>query len=317
MDSVRALAEEMAEKGYPKQHASQPAKVKKDESFLPPDIANPEKPKKFGKRIGKALSGIRNNVGSMAPSLSTGGRGSAMAAPPTNSASPINDGNPVSPEMDSSSHSNMEQMLKNTVGQSTKVEAKGINSSETVMTQLPDLLNRHNDGCEIIPGQSLKVFNGPYRSGKTYNGIRVFSARQHASSEAFLLENFHAVDSFADVLQNLCGVYQLKLSSIAIFHDPTGGTIAFNANKALHFNIRFFHALHYNKPESTRECYSYWFTTVAHEMAHHLVSGHNKEHGFYTESYVTLYLPKLVLFLTQLETKPVADNSSTLRGKFG
>jgi hypothetical protein len=223
-----------------------------------------------------------------------------MASPPTTSARPFNDGNPVQPEMDSASHANMEQMLQDAVGRSAQVNPQGVNSAETVSTHLPEGLNRHNDGCEIIPGQSLKAFPGPYRSFKTHNGIRVFSARQHLSSEAFLLENFHVVDSFADVLHNLCGVYQLNTSSVAIYHDPSGGTIAFNANRALHFNVRFFFSLHYDKPASIRECYAYWFTTFAHELAHHLVSHHNKEHGFYTESYVALYLPKLVLFLTKL-----------------
>lgn len=306
MENVRQLAEEMAENGYPKQHASQPEEVKKKNEFLPPDFATAnQKQKKLGRRLGQALSGIRSNVGDL---LSTGSRDGTMAVPPSYSQSSSTDGRPIPPEIDAASHTNMEQMLKSTIGRSAPVNPKGIQSNEQVSTQLPEGLNRPSDGCEVIPGQSLKAFSGPYYSGKTHNGIRVFSARHSPSSENFLLENFHAVDSFADVLQHLCGVYQLNLSSVAIFHDPSGGTIAFNASRALHFNVRFFHSLHYNKPGNTRECYAYWFTTFAHELAHHLVSHHNKEHGFYTESYVTLYLPKLVLFLTQHEaTKPGAS----------
>jgi hypothetical protein len=147
----------------------------------------------------------------------------------------------------------------------------------------------------------LKPFSGQYRTGKTSNGIRVFASRTSGESENFLTENFHAVDTFADVLQKLCTVYSLDLSTIAIFHDPTGGTIAFNANRSLYMNIRFYYALHYKQNQKPgRDCYSYWFTTMAHELAHHLVSAHNKEHGFYTESYVTLYLPKLVSLLATI-----------------
>ena len=187
---------------------------------------------------------------------------------------------PVPPSIDTSSHSNLEQLLKNTVGDSSKVNSKGISSPETVMTRLPDGLDRLDDGCEVMSGHSLKPFKGPYRNGKTHNGIQVFSARQHLSSETFLTENFHAIDSFADVLQNLCGVFQLNLSSIAIFHDPTGGTIAFNSDRAFHFNARFFYALHYpTNSGSNRDSSAYWFTTFAHELAHHLVSAHNKEDG--------------------------------------
>jgi hypothetical protein len=138
--------------------------------------------------------------------------------------------------------------------------------------------------------------------GETHNEIKVFSARQHPSSYEFLRAHSDSVESFAVVLERLCGVYGLSLSSVAIFHDPTGGTIAFNSNRALHFNVRFFYALHYvtNKHQS-RACYSYWFVTFAHELAHHMAAGHNKEHGFYTESYISMYLPKVLALLATME----------------
>ena len=73
MDAVRILAEEMAANGYPKQseHSND---VKKEDSFLPPDLADPERQKKFGKRFEKALSSIRSNVSSIAPSVGSGNR---------------------------------------------------------------------------------------------------------------------------------------------------------------------------------------------------------------------------------------------------
>jgi hypothetical protein len=54
---------------------------------------------------------------------------------------------------------------------------------------------------------------------------------------------------------------------------------------------------------------------MAHELAHHLVSAHNKEHGYYTESYVTLYLPRLVQFFSQIESKQ-SHGGGALRSKF-
>ena len=44
----------------------------------------------------------------------------------------------------------------------------------------------------------------------------------------------------------------------------------------------------------------YFAVTMAHELSHNLVSGHTKEHGFYTESFATKYLPKLVDLLASL-----------------
>jgi hypothetical protein len=124
MENVRRLAEEMAENGYPKQHASRPEEVKKKNEFLPPDLlnANPKQQKKIGRRIGQALSGIRNNVGDL---LSTGSKDSTMAVPPSYSTPSFNDGRPIAPEVDAASHNSMEQLLKNTVGRSTPVESEG------------------------------------------------------------------------------------------------------------------------------------------------------------------------------------------------
>ena len=111
----------------------------------------------------------------------------------------------------------------------------------------------------------------------------------------------------------------MDLSSIAIFHwdnddDKGKGSaspfvVAFNKAGALYFNVHRFYALHYNnngdnnsdntgsnqKNEGTlgTECYCYWYTVIAHELAHRLVTGHTLQHGFYTEALATMYLPKL------------------------
>jgi hypothetical protein len=324
MDDVRNLAEEMSTGKYPKKGPSKPdgsTMATPPKSGYSPVIEKPlptEKKKTLGRRIGKAFSGLKNSAAGMAGGLAgeAGMGGSVQAGPTPNVPASSNDGRPIAPEIDKSAHSNMESMLKNQVGNSSKVNPRGHSSAENVMTNIPEGLNRHEGGCEVIPGQSLKPFNGPYRSGMTHNGIRVFLSKHHSLSETFLLENFHSVDTFADVLQQLCGIYELSLNSIAIFHDPTGGTIAFNAGKALYFNVRFFYSLHYSQnKQASQECYAYWYTTVAHELAHHLVSAHNKEHGYYTESYVSLYLPKLVTLLSTNQKKQDAPaRGGTLLG---
>jgi len=333
IDDVKALADQMATKGYPEKDKqtnerkdNEQNKDKDDATigttnsaendendFLPPDLVEAKKPKskKLGRRLGKALSGIRSNVRNNNNMGNTNnGIGNQMAAPPPSGSSSQDNGLPVSPETDSSCQHCMEQMLQQAVQQSTKVPKAGINSSDKVLTQLPEELSRGDEGCEVIPSQNLKPFPGPYQSGKSHNGIRVFATRHRITnstkpSEQFLQQEFHAVDSFADILQNLCGIYKLNLSSVCIYYDNSGGTIAFNSNKALYFNVRFYYALHYNEKKqktttaTLSECYSYWFTTMAHELAHHLVSAHNKEHGFYTESYITLYMPRLMKYLSQ------------------
>ena len=349
MNDIRELAEELAQGQYPKTKPEEPpsktppkgiegnrhdddhqqqqqqlgatntAKTKPNQSSDPYSLPVPKIPpvsdetkKKFGKRLGKALSGIRNNMpmpGLPTPSqfsgtsVGTGRRGQEQ----------IDDGRPVVPEQDKASQQGLESLLQQTVARSAKVDARGHHSIDRVSTEIPDGLSRNEGGCEVIPGKNLKPFSGQYRNGKSHNGIRVFSARMIPSSEAFLHENNHAVDRFADVLENLCRVYGLNLSSVSIFHDPVGGTIAFNAGRALYFNVRFYYALHYNKVK-LRETYGWWYVVMAHELAHHLVSHHNKEHGYYTESYISTYLPKLVTLFAELEEE--RDSKRIVASKF-
>ena len=155
-------------------------------------------------------------------------------------------------------------------------------------------------GCEVIPEQDIVPFKGPHGNYSSKNGIRVFNSR-HASS-TFLAQNFYSVDHFAVIIQQLTVVYNLGLSQVAIFYDPSGNTIAFNSNKALYFNVRYFVNIHSSKNDMT--AYSYWYTVMAHELAHNLVTAHNKEHGKFTESIIALYLPGFVSLLNQL-VKPL------------
>jgi hypothetical protein len=107
------------------------------------------------------------------------------------------------------------------------------------------------------------------------------------------------VEDFAVIVQHLAGVFQLNLATVAIYYDSNGTTIAFNADKSLYFNLRYYCALHQNKADIAG-CYSYWYLTFAHELAHNLVTSHNKEHGSFTESIAALYLPQFAKMLSQL-----------------
>mmetsp|Transcript_11096 Transcript_11096/g.15635 ORF Transcript_11096/g.15635 Transcript_11096/m.15635 type:complete len:913 (+) Transcript_11096:45-2783(+) len=331
LEKLQRVADELAKGNYPKKNTSEGNEIGKAiEKDSPTKIPPPaqkankksdkegdlEKKSKFGKRLSRALTGRKGNsspdkkpqadtpVGGMDASAN----GDHQLPPRTEavhgnpSMNGQNDGQPKRPEDDAADNSRMESLLEQTVGTSNKVNPRGINSAETHLTHIPHGHDRPDQGCEVIPSQHIKPFSGPYRTGKTRKGVRVFFSRQHPQSEAFLHENFHAVETFADVLEALCNIYSLQMKSVCIFHDPAGSTIAFNSNRSLHFNVRFFYSLHYTKNrQNSSECYSYWFTTMAHELAHHLAAGHNKEHGFYTESYITMYLPKLANFLAELD----------------
>jgi len=207
-----------------------------------------------------------------------------------------NSNTPSSPENDASTQNSLESMLNQAVQSSRSVDNAGVRSPETLLQSLPQGLERGSNGCEVIPAQNIQPFQGPHGNYKTRNGVKVFSAASSAPS--FLSQNFNAVERFSIVIQNLANVYKLHVRTVAIYYEPTGNTIAFNSNKALYFNFRFFCALHKNNIDSS--CYSYWYMTFAHELAHNLVTAHNKEHGSFTESIAALYLPDFVKLLSQI-----------------
>ena len=333
LETVRSLAETMAAGHYPRKDEDpstersmdDAASIQTEATSSFDDGASPTEKKKRGrlrKKLGRALGfgggkqpeptpppppppapadggGILGGIGGMLGGMPPGGGGGSGVSGPSSNIRHEQEG-PATPAEDIHSQQNLERMLEETVSSTTNVNQKGLEAPDSLLTSVPDGLDR-GETCEAIDGQSLQPFPGPNGTGKARNGIRVFSSGRDPTSQV-LLQNVELVESFAFVLENLSKVFGVRLESIAIFNEAGGRSIAFNSNRALHFNIRFFHALHFlpGKPFS-RGCYSYWYITMAHELAHNLVSGHNKEHGFYTESFATRYLPRLVDLLANLQ----------------
>jgi hypothetical protein len=320
VDDVKQLAETMSDGHYPKwaaasdQHTDDSTIATTSDSRHP--LETSIKKKSLRQRLGGAFSSKRRTNGhegtAVTPtpsSILTGASSnsglvnSALTAvdPPSTTFGNTTSNNtrketrtPVSPAEDARTQTALEQMLQRSVGTSNRVTRHDIDAPETTLTsQIPPDLDR-GDTCEVIPGHSLQ----PYTTKKP-NGIQVFSSKEFPSSETFLMDNDASLHCFGTILHRLCvDVFALPIASIAIYHDPAGVSIAFNRNRALHFNFRFFHGLHYLTGKyTTSECYAYWFVTICHELAHHLVSGHTKEHGFYCENFNQLYLPKLILML--------------------
>jgi len=309
VEDVRSLAEKMAAGNYPKSDDHSEAATEAtstNASMTGSSQQSPQssttKKKSMRKRLGRAFNGLRGSTsGVTAPTpQATGIRGTGGGfAPPGNEVHETRA--PVPPADDANTQDALDRMLENSVKTTTQVQQRDIDSHETKLTSIPQELDQ-GESCEVIPGHSLKPFLGPLGNGRTHNGITVFSSKAHSSSEEFLAENEMSLIFFAEVLENLCvKVFGLKLNTIAIYHDPAGKSIAFNSNRSLHFNFRFFHALHFlQNKHQTSECYAYWFVTQCHELSHNFVSAHNKEHGFYTEAFSTKYFPKLAALLHTL-----------------
>ncbi len=200
---------------------------------------------------------------------------------------------PSSPEQ---AQKSLESMLNNAIQSSRSVDHAGLRSAEALLNHLPHGLERGSEGCEVIPAQNIQAFKGPHGNFKSRSGIKVFYSVD--TGPEFLTQNFSAVEQFAVVIQQLASVYKLNLATVAIYYELKGSTIAFNSNKALYFNLRFFCALHQQNVNIAS--YSYWYMTFAHELAHNLVTAHNKEHGSFTENIAMMYLPDFAKLVSRM-----------------
>lgn len=313
-DDIKELADKMANGHYPKKEVSDlDSLITEDESKS--SIENVTKKKTLRNRLGRAFGGKRGNNHNdstppspppppptpIGPIRQNQPHGSGLHNSAPTPTSHVENRGPVSPAADAQSQNNLERMLERSVGTSNRVRKNDMDTLDSNLTSIPPDLDR-GQTCEVLPGHSLKPFPGPRGNGLTHNGILVFSSKVYPSSEIYLTDNAESLRCFADVLDRLCaGVFSLNLATVAIYHDPAGVSIAFNSNRSTHYNFRFFHGLHWlTEKHNTSECYSYWYVTICHELAHHFVSGHTREHGFYCENFSQLYMPKLLAMLRSL-----------------
>jgi hypothetical protein len=75
-------------------------------------------------------------------------------------------------------------------------------------------------------------------------------------------------------------VFELAPKAIHVFIDNNSNSIAFNRDKSLFFNLKFFLGLHDEqcKTKPTSDAMTYWYMTFCHELAHNFIHPHNSEH---------------------------------------
>ena len=118
-----------------------------------------------------------------------------------------------------------------------------------------------------------------------------------------------ALAEFVVVLVEVAKVFELPPQTINIFHDEQGASIAFNSNGSLFCNLRYYIQLHSAEmatPEGKVEAMAYWWITLCHELAHNLVSQHDSQHSYYTESFVAHYFRRMVWLAGRISAQPAA-----------
>ncbi|KAI9320075.1 hypothetical protein BX666DRAFT_1853391 [Dichotomocladium elegans] len=118
-----------------------------------------------------------------------------------------------------------------------------------------------------------------------------------------------AMGRFANIIKSLAAVFELKATTLHIFYDTQGQTIAFNMNGSLFMNLRYYLALH--EPDTPAKAFAkqkealiYWFMTICHELAHNFVADHSSEHEFYMSSFAEVYLEPFMDSLSIMMNHP-------------
>ncbi|KAK4695722.1 hypothetical protein P7C71_g2078, partial [Lecanoromycetidae sp. Uapishka_2] len=152
--------------------------------------------------------------------------------------------------------------------------------------------------CDSKPGNDISYI------GET-SGVRVFLDNTVAANgmpaAKFLAENASALKLFAGIILDCADVFSLKRNSVHLFYDASGSTIAFNKDKALFFNYRYFENLHlpHAQQDNKADAIVYWSVVMAHELAHNLVSDHSAQHSYYTEALVIQYFNRIATKVVQ------------------
>ncbi|KAH8600664.1 hypothetical protein B0O99DRAFT_609126 [Bisporella sp. PMI_857] len=174
------------------------------------------------------------------------------------------------------------------------------NSNSVFSAPTQNIIKEQASYCDSTPGQNITYL------ADASNGMRIFISKDlHLPTSSFLADNISGLNTFATLLYEISDVYNLPRKAMHIYYDENGSTIAFNLNGSIFANFRFFKQLHQKKMEPPGvigttvgegcvEAAAYWWTVVAHELAHNLVKPHNSEHSFYTEMLMSNYFSKMM-----------------------
>ena len=174
------------------------------------------------------------------------------------------------------------------------IQASRAHNSTSVISQpaVNDVKEASGSYCDARPGQDISFV------GETSN-VRIFLSNivvsKGLSATKFMEANASALKLFATILLDCADIFALNRSTVHIFYDEAGSTIAFNQSKALFFNYRYFENLHLPSVQQGKRTDGivYWCVVMAHELSHNLVSDHSAQHSYYTEAMIIQYFGKI------------------------
>ncbi|KAA8494873.1 hypothetical protein FVE85_3114 [Porphyridium purpureum] len=221
---------------------------------------------------------------------------------------------PRNPDLDQKVRDHVARSLKDAVNACQNRSASSITTQSQLAHGAPSTAERST--CELIPGHELELVPRP-ADGSQRDMLDVFCVK-NARSRQELVQKWTDAQHFSRLLRYLCGVFGLDPRAVCIYYDPQGRSIAFNANRTLHFNFSFYLSLHAaafgaatlglqgsvsssdGLAAKVIDAFSYWYTVYCHELAHNFVSLHNRDHEFYLESFVQQYFGDFIRLMSAL-----------------
>ncbi|EPQ29355.1 uncharacterized protein PFL1_03110 [Pseudozyma flocculosa PF-1] len=136
-------------------------------------------------------------------------------------------------------------------------------------------------------------------------GMKVF-LNPSLDPAATLQTNHEALERLINrVYKPVGSIFGLDPRSLNVFCDVEGPSIAFNRGGTIYLNLRYYLAWHDDDVRAGRmsnPLVSTYFS-VAHEIAHNVVSAHNAEHEWYFSAIAEKYIVVLAEYIRSVEGK--------------
>ncbi|PKY44256.1 hypothetical protein RhiirA4_541705 [Rhizophagus irregularis] len=134
--------------------------------------------------------------------------------------------------------------------------------------------------CDIIPGHLLFCVGNE-------QGIELYDAKSANQADILSSSNRAPLIRFLIMLRNIASVFDLELRAIHVFYDNYTNSVAFNRDRSLFFNLKFYIGLHGEecKTKFTSNAMTSWYMTFCHELAHNFIQSHSSEHEMEYERY--------------------------------
>lgn len=155
--------------------------------------------------------------------------------------------------------------------------------------------------CDHTVQQSLRNV-GDVAGMRFYMGNDLL--QDSSNVDNILSQHAQAATRFAaEILFPLVHAYDIDPRAMNLFIDKAGPCIAFNAGGSLFMNLRYYLKEQDLEVQQGRSGNTlvYWFSTIAHELAHNMVGPHNAQHEFFYSSFIEMYWSKLLPLLPRIE----------------